>query len=101
MIRVRGGAAIIGAARRQCEYDKGYDWRDEAVCASVDPELFHPIGYKSGSDLLQIEQARAVCNSCPVKAKCLEFAIEKRIPDGIMGGLTPAERSIYTKGNQK
>ena len=97
MIRVRGGAAIIGAARRLCEADRPYDWREAAGCAQTDPELFFPIGYKSGPDLLQIEQARAVCKVCPVKAECLDWAIDSKIPDGILGGLTPDERSIFKR----
>lgn len=92
---------MIGVARRACEAEKPYDWREDALCAKpgVDPELFHPIGYKSGPDQLQVIRAREVCNACPVKQECLNFAVEKKIPDGILGGLTPDERSIYMKGN--
>ena len=36
------------------------DWRHEAACREVDPELFFPIG-NSGPALLQIEEAKQVC----------------------------------------
>ena len=38
-----------------------------------------------------VVEARAVCAGCPVTAQCLEFARD-RLPYGIAGGLTPAER---------
>lgn len=101
MIRVRGGATLIGVARRACEAEKAYDWREDARCASTDPELFFPVGYKSGPDLRQIEQAREVCKFCPVKAECLDWAVEAGIPDGVLGGLTPEERSILKKKGTK
>lgn len=97
MIRVRGGAAIIGAARRACEAERAYDWLEEAKCGKSDPELFFPIDYKSGPDLLQVEQAKRVCKGCPVKSDCLRWAVESGQADGVWGGLTPEERSIFKK----
>ena len=40
------------------------DWRDRAACLDVDPELFFPIG-NTGPALAQIEEAKAVCRTCP------------------------------------
>jgi WhiB family redox-sensing transcriptional regulator len=37
-------------------------------------------------------KAKAICNVCPVKAECLEFALEIREPYGIWGSLTETER---------
>ena len=41
------------------------DWRHRALCRDEDPELFFPIG-TTGPALVQIEQAKAVCQRCPV-----------------------------------
>ena len=41
------------------------DWRHEAACRDVDPELFFPIG-NTGPALLQIEEAKQVCRRCTV-----------------------------------
>ena len=51
------------------------DWRHEAACREVDPELFFPIG-NSGPALLQIEEAKQVCRRCTVMEECLRWAIE-------------------------
>ena len=39
------------------------DWRHRALCRDEDPELFFPIG-TTGPALVQIEQAKAVCQRC-------------------------------------
>lgn len=42
--------------------------------------------------------AREVCLECPVREQCLEYAVRKRIPDGIWGGKTEKElRSLLRK----
>jgi WhiB family redox-sensing transcriptional regulator len=38
-----------------------------------------------------------VCRRCPVRVKCLEYAIGTKEPEGIWGGLTPRERKAYTR----
>ena len=51
------------------------DWRHEAACREVDPELFFPIG-NSGPALLQIDEAKQVCRRCSVMDECLRWAID-------------------------
>lgn len=67
-------------------------WRAAGACASADPDLFFPISYR-GVALAQIAQARRVCADCPVRSRCLGFAMETREPEGIWGGTTPGERA--------
>lgn len=67
------------------------DWRHEASCRDVDPELFFPIG-STGPALSQIEAARAICGSCSVQAPCLEWALTTGQDAGIWGGMTEEER---------
>jgi WhiB family redox-sensing transcriptional regulator len=67
------------------------DWRHEAACRDVDPELFFPIG-NTGPALLQIEEARQVCQRCPVVESCLHWAIETGQDAGVWGGLSEDER---------
>jgi len=67
------------------------DWADHAACLSEEPELFFPIG-NSGPALTQIEEAKAVCNRCPVIDACLGFALENGMTAGVWGGLTEDER---------
>lgn len=68
------------------------DWRNAAACANEDPALFFPTG-DSGPNLLTIEQAKAVCNRCPVLDTCGRWAADNRIEYGIFGGLTEQERA--------
>jgi len=67
------------------------DWRHEASCRDVDPELFFPIG-STGPALSQIEAARAICGTCDVQAPCLEWALATGQDAGIWGGMTEEER---------
>src|SRR5207237_8553548 len=67
------------------------DWRHEAACREVDPELFFPIG-NSGPALLQIEEAKQVCRRCTVMEECLRWAIESGQDAGVWGGMSEDER---------
>lgn len=38
------------------------------------------------------QQAKAICQGCPVRQVCLDHAVATREPFGIWGGLTEQER---------
>ena len=40
----------------------------------------------------RVRRARAICDGCPVKDMCLEWALETREPHGIIAGLTEDQR---------
>ncbi|MGW2822887.1 WhiB family transcriptional regulator [Streptomyces sp. NPDC001443] len=67
------------------------DWRFRAECRTEDPDLFFPVG-TSGPSLLQTQQAKAVCARCPVRERCLEFALDTGQAVGVWGGTDEAER---------
>ncbi|MFD9112131.1 WhiB family transcriptional regulator [Streptomyces bottropensis] len=67
------------------------NWRDSAACRFEDPELFFPIG-EDGLSRGQIEQARAVCNRCPVMTACGSWALRSGEHEGVWGAMTPGER---------
>jgi WhiB family redox-sensing transcriptional regulator len=67
------------------------DWRHQAACREVDPELHFPIG-NTGPALLQIEDAKAVCRGCPSIEACLRFALGQGIDSGVYGGMSEDER---------
>jgi WhiB family redox-sensing transcriptional regulator len=67
------------------------DWRHAAACREEDPELFFPIG-TTGPALLQVEDAKAVCERCTVTEACLEWALESGQDTGVWGGLSEDER---------
>ena len=49
-------------------------------CRSNDPELFFA---ESPAD---VERAKALCQTCPMRAACLAGALERREPWGVWGG---------------
>jgi WhiB family redox-sensing transcriptional regulator len=63
-------------------------WRDQARCRGVDPQVFHP----SEDDDVAGAAAKAICEVCPVREPCLEYAISTREKDGVWGGMTARER---------
>ena len=67
------------------------DWRNHAACRDVDPELFFPIG-NTGPALLQIDEAKQVCQRCKVTEACLQWALESGQDSGVWGGLSEDER---------
>jgi WhiB family redox-sensing transcriptional regulator len=38
------------------------------------------------------EEAKAICDICPVRLSCLEHALAMRERDGVWGGMTERER---------
>jgi WhiB family redox-sensing transcriptional regulator len=65
-------------------------WMDRASCAgdSVDPDWWFPERSELGPEGAV---AKAICQECPVRQPCLEFATAGR-ESGIWGGLTEQER---------
>lgn len=76
------------------------DWRHRAACRGKKPELFFPVG-SSGPALLQIEQAKAICNTCPAMWDCRQWAIDNHMDDGVWGGLAEHERPGSRRRNQE
>lgn len=67
------------------------DWRHHAACRDEDPELFFPVSDK-GPGARQATQAKDVCARCPVRAECLNYALDNGLDYGIFGGTTETER---------
>jgi WhiB family redox-sensing transcriptional regulator len=67
------------------------DWRDSAACHDVEPDLFFPIG-TTGPALQQINEAKRICETCPVREPCLRWALSSGEDSGIWGGTTGEER---------
>lgn len=73
------------------------NWRVRGLCAQTDPELFFPIGASNAAKWQEIE-AKRICMMCPVRATCLEWALETRQESGVWGGLSEDERrSLHRK----
>lgn len=82
-------------------------WTDSAECVGHDPKIFHPdIFDADGEEWIDdgtiweaygdtshfYDQARKICQMCPVRETCLEEALKRKERFGMWGGLTPIER---------
>jgi WhiB family transcriptional regulator, redox-sensing transcriptional regulator len=68
------------------------DWRLDAACREVDPELFFP----DSGQVPQVAAAKAVCAGCGVRGPCLEAALHgpqaRDDHSGIFAGTTASDR---------
>jgi WhiB family transcriptional regulator, redox-sensing transcriptional regulator len=72
--------------------DGEWDWRLDAACANVDPELFFP----DPGQAPQAAAAKAICAGCTVRGPCLEAALQgpqaRDDHTGIFAGTTASDR---------
>lgn len=61
------------------------------ACMGADPELFF------SENIAEINQAREICVSCPLMAKCLDYATFAE-EYGVWGGTTAGERKFLRAG---
>jgi WhiB family redox-sensing transcriptional regulator len=67
------------------------EWRTAGACLTADPDLFFPIA--AGTAVAsQVSRALRICDGCPVRRQCLDFAMRTGETHGIWGGTTPEER---------
>lgn len=62
------------------------DWMSSARCREHDPDVFFVRG------AAQSRRAVRICTRCPVRDRCLDYAIEQGIEFGIWGGMTERQR---------
>lgn len=63
------------------------DWRWDAACKDT------PTGMFFTKDADVIAAAKRVCYRCPVRKPCLDYAMYRREPYGVWGGLTVKQRN--------
>lgn len=62
------------------------DWVYRGACNNEDPELFFPLN-TTDAFVGQANEAKAICQTCPVKLPCLKTAIDSKTTSGIRGGV--------------
>ena len=72
--------------RAQRAHDRG---QVKAACRGPQAAVFcPPPQFERKADRLERERrAKAICNECPARQECLDYALEIREPHGIWGGL--------------
>ena len=62
------------------------EWQLKAACRGLDSEVF----FCPNKETQEI--ALRLCNQCPVKRECLEFALAEEQTEGVWGGKLPEDR---------
>lgn len=60
-------------------------------CAEVGGDFWFPEKADGSMNTVEMVMAKSICRSCPHKAECAEWGIQKEAY-GIWGGLVPKER---------
>lgn len=82
--------------------DKGNDepyYYTNALCKTVDPELFFPDErrFKHHTENAQVRAAKKICGNCEHQVECAAYAIIRPYVQGIWGGTTTTERQTIRR----
>lgn len=70
------------------------EWMNDGTCAQTGIDDYTWFPDKGGS----AKFARKICDLCPVRQLCLDYAVEHRLTHGIWGGTTNEERKhLYAR----
>jgi WhiB family redox-sensing transcriptional regulator len=74
--------------------ESGTSWQHFAACRGVDAVYFYAPNYfeKRSEKNAREAVAKAICARCPVRERCLEYALEVREAHGTWGGMNEMER---------
>lgn len=72
----------------ELQYEPDEGWRNAAACAGLDSDIFFP----TTEDQAATERAKSICEACPVREACLQYALSTNQSDGVWGGLDAQER---------
>lgn len=70
-------------------------WARRAACLGHNPDLWF-LDDQAGS----YREARTICQSCPVRQQCLDWALETHTDHGMWGGLNPLQRKTLRRPRQ-
>ncbi len=73
-------------------------WQRMASCKGPHADLFYPPNTTERREEKANREAdaKSICNDCPVKVECLDYAIAINETYGIWGGLNELERKNLT-----
>lgn len=71
-------------------------WQKKGNCNGDDPNKYIPPPKQDTKDTRHYN--KTICETCPVKKECLDYALANRIKIGLWGGTSPKEReSMYSR----
>ncbi len=82
--------------------DHKWDWQRQGRCRGMDSSVFYsPDGERGNEKKMREAGAKTICNPCPVKSECLDFALQTEELYGVWGGTTEGERRVILKRGDK
>lgn len=75
----------MSVARHLFQYEA---WMDQGICRGMPTEMFFP----PDGDKRAARLAREVCEDCPVRIDCLDYALKWKMRHGVWGGTTSGDR---------
>lgn len=86
-------APTRGSVVSQLPHAADAGWFDQAACKGADVDLwFNEKTYR---------QARRICQACPVRRPCLEYAIDNGETHGMWGGLSWRQRKAEARNRRR
>jgi WhiB family transcriptional regulator, redox-sensing transcriptional regulator len=69
-------------------------WMKDALCAEADPDLFFPPDEEETTEeaMERVRLAKQICAQCPVRAECLDYAMDNEERIGVWGGMAESGR---------
>lgn len=78
------------------------NWHEDASCGDKPQEWFFGGDEAPGRQrhrptlsMSEVKRAKAVCNLCPVRQQCLDYALSNREEFGVWGGSTGRDRAKW------
>ncbi|MBT8197337.1 MAG: WhiB family transcriptional regulator [Acidimicrobiia bacterium] len=68
-------------------------WRQDAACLGAEADLFFPVSEESD----ETARAKSICEVCPVRDECLQYAFSTKQTEGVWGGMTGSERRRFVR----
>jgi WhiB family redox-sensing transcriptional regulator len=67
------------------------EFMKRGACLGSNPGVFHP-DEEERRFTARVEEAKAICDMCPVKQECFEYAIKYKERQGVWGGTSERDR---------
>lgn len=82
------------------KWESSEEWKLAGLCRQVDPDLWFPAKGDSNNPAKRICKGTRFTPGCPVRARCLEYALGNIEAFGVWGGMGERERAAILKSRK-